>query len=225
MKNHDRIKPRNSFLSRDGSREEVMTSKIPWPWSQPCEEAQSVCLPGTCPVLSFHKVSGCSTFNSSLSWIIFHFPRSAYGGCLLVGRACCFGIRSEFFPALTLINYMALGCYWAHFRIKILRVPGSWDCRNDVTIALKLTVLCARNWFQHLMCMTSFTPPNETVMLFPLPPLYKWVNKVQREATSPVRGHTVRGRTKIWINLGSLASTPLCLIIPPNYFPVLYCLF
>lgn len=86
-------------------------------------------------------------------------------------------------------------------------------------------VLCARNWFQHLMCMTSFTPPNETVMLFPLPPLYKWVNKVQREATSPVRGHTVRGRTQIWINLGSLASTPLCLIIPPNYFPVLYCLF
>lgn len=36
-----------------------------------------------------------------------------------------FGIRSEFFPALMLINYMALGCYWAHFRIKILKVPGS----------------------------------------------------------------------------------------------------
>lgn len=53
--------------------------------------------------------------------------------CWLVEHAG-FGIRSKFFPALTLINYVALGCHWAHFRIKILTVPGSWDCRNNVMI-------------------------------------------------------------------------------------------
>lgn len=230
MENRDQIRPWNSFRRResregDGGRGGEMTLITPWPWSYPCKEAQW-CLSQDMSSLLFPQTSSVAAPSEGAATPASAGWRHPFLG-ILMGAVCWlvehlgFGIRFRFFPVLSFTNYMALGFYslltleWRYWQ-----QPGSWGCWNCMIILINANTNNVKS-----IRITPFIPPNETMrLLHPVAPFHKWANNVQRGHFVCPRSH-VRGGAGIGFKPGSLVSSPLCLVTPPDYSPALYCLF